>query len=146
MEINHVTVGKGVLKAVANVSEVIAPALIGINAHKQSQVDRIMIELDGTKNKSKLGANAILGVSMAIARAAALSHKIPLYQYLGGAGARRIPVPCMNILNGGEHSDNNVDFQEFMAVPIGAKSFSEGLRYVAETFHILKIFLKNVIW
>ncbi|MBK2093481.1 phosphopyruvate hydratase [Francisella philomiragia] len=135
--------GKGVLKAVANVSKVIAPALIGINAHKQSQVDRIMIELDGTKNKSKLGANAILGVSMAVARAAALSHKIPLYQYLGGAGARRIPVPCMNILNGGEHSDNNVDFQEFMAVPIGAKSFSEGLRYVAETFHILKNILKE---
>ncbi|MBK2094899.1 phosphopyruvate hydratase [Francisella philomiragia] len=135
--------GKGVLKAVANVSEVIAPALIGINAHKQSQVDRIMIELDGTKNKSKLGANAILGVSMAVARAAALSHKIPLYQYLGGAGARRIPVPCMNILNGGEHSDNNVDFQEFMAVPIGAKSFSEGLRYVAETFHTLKSILKE---
>jgi len=130
--------GKGVLKAVANVSEVIAPALIGINTHEQSQIDRIMIELYGTKNKSKLGANAILGVSMAVARAAALSHKIPLYQYLGGAGAKRIPVPCMNILNGDEHSDNNVDFQEFMAVPIGAKSFSEGYTLCSRDFSYIK--------
>lgn len=136
--------GKGVLKAVANVNEKIAPALIGKKAHRQSEIDRIMIDMDGTETKSKLGANAILGVSMAVARAAALAHKLPLYQYLGGVGARRIPVPCMNILNGGAHSDNNVDFQEFMAVPIGAPSFSEGLRYVAETFHVLKSMLKNL--
>lgn len=135
--------GKGVLKAVANVSEKIAPALIGIAAHEQSKIDRIMIDIDGTENKSKLGANAILGVSMAVARAAALAHKLPLYKYLGGVGARRIPVPCMNILNGGVHSDNNVDFQEFMAVPIGAPTFREGLRYIAETFHVLKALLKK---
>lgn len=135
--------GKGVLKAVANVTKKIAPALIGKSAHKQAEIDHTMIDLDGTKNKAKLGANAILGVSMAVARAAANAHGLPLYQYLGGAGARRIPVPCMNILNGGAHSDNNVDFQEFMAVPIGAPSFSEGLRYVAETFHVLKALLKK---
>ncbi len=135
--------GKGVLKAVENVSKVIAPALLGMHAHEQSIIDRKMIEMDGTKNKSKLGANAILGVSMAVARAAAASAHIPLYQYLGGAGARRIPVPCMNILNGGAHADNSVDFQEFMAVPIGAPNFREGLRYVAETFHTLKGILKN---
>ncbi|HDO06351.1 MAG TPA: phosphopyruvate hydratase [Bacteroidetes bacterium] len=135
--------GKGVLKAVKNVNKVIAPALLGMHAHEQSIIDRKMIEMDGTKNKSKLGANAILGVSMAVARAAAASARIPLYQYLGGAGARRIPVPCMNILNGGAHADNSVDFQEFMAVPIGAPNFREGLRYVAETFHTLKGILKN---
>ena len=135
--------GKGVLKAVANVEKKIGPKLVGIHAHKQSEIDYTMLDLDGTSNKSKLGANAILGVSMAVARAAALSHKLPLYQYLGGSGARRIPVPCMNILNGGAHSDNNVDFQEFMAVPIGAPTFSEGLRYVAETFHTLKAILKK---
>ena len=135
--------GKGVLKAVENVNNVIAPALLGMHAHEQSIIDRKMIEMDGTKNKSKLGANAILGVSMAVARAAAASAGIPLYQYLGGAGARRIPVPCMNILNGGAHADNSVDFQEFMAVPIGAPNFREGLRYVAETFHTLKGILKN---
>lgn len=134
--------GKGVLKAVANVEEKIAPALIGNNAHQQAKIDRIMLDLDGTENKSKLGANAILGVSMAVARAASIAHGLPLYQYLGGAGARRIPIPCMNIINGGAHSDNNVDFQEFMAVPIGAPTFSEGLRYVAETFHTLKALLK----
>ena len=135
--------GKGVLKAVENVNKVLAPALLGMNAHEQSVIDRKMIEMDGTKNKSNLGANAILGVSMAVARAAATSAGIPLYQYLGGAGARRIPVPCMNILNGGAHADNSVDFQEFMAVPIGAPNFREGLRYVAETFHTLKGILKN---
>ena len=135
--------GKGVLKAVENVNNVIAPALLGMHAHEQSIIDRKMIEMDGTKNKSKLGANAILGVSMAVARAAAASAGIPLYQYLGGAGARRIPVPCMNILNGGAHADNSVDFQEFMAVPIGAPNFREGLRYVAETFHTLKGILKD---
>lgn len=135
--------GKGVLKAVENVNNVIAPALLGIHAHEQSIIDRKMIELDDTKNKSNLGANAILGVSMAVARAAANSARLPLYQYLGGAGARRIPVPCMNILNGGAHADNSVDIQEFMAVPIGAPNFREGLRYVAETFHTLKGILKD---
>ncbi len=135
--------GKGVLKAVENVNKLIAPALMGMHAHEQSRIDKKMIELDGTENKSKLGANAILGVSMAVARAAAESARVPLYQYLGGAGARRIPVPAMNIINGGEHADNSVDFQEFMAVPVGAPNFREGLRYVAETFHILKSILKN---
>lgn len=135
--------GKGVLQAVANVNEKIAPALTGMDACQQSIIDHNMIELDGTPNKSKLGANAILGVSMAAARAAAASLNIPLYQYLGGVGATRLPVPCMNILNGGEHADNNVDIQEFMAVPIGAPNFREGLRYIAETFHVLKNILKK---
>jgi len=135
--------GKGVLKAVANVNEKIAPEIIGMDACMQSAIDRKMIELDGTENKSKLGANAILGVSMAVARAAASAAGIPLYEYLGGAGARRIPVPCMNILNGGEHADNSVDVQEFMAVPLGAPNFREGLRYVAETFHVLKKILNS---
>lgn len=134
---------KGVLKAVANVTDIIAPELMGLHAHEQATIDKKMIDLDGTENKTKLGANAILGVSMAVARAASISAHIPLYQYLGGAGARRIPVPCMNILNGGEHADNSVDIQEFMAVPLGASTFREGLRYVAETFHILKSILKN---
>lgn len=135
--------GKGVMKAVANVNEQISKALMGLNAYQQALIDRRMIDLDGTENKSNLGANAILGVSMAVARAAAASAGIPLYQYLGGAGARRLPVPCMNILNGGEHADNSVDFQEFMAVPLGAPTFREGLRYVAETFHVLKGILKS---
>lgn len=135
--------GKGVLKAVSNVKEIIGPSLIGMDASEQALIDRRMIEMDGTENKSKLGANAILGVSMAVARAAAQSARIPLYQYLGGAGARRLPVPCMNIVNGGQHADNSVDFQEFMAVPIGAPTFREGLRYVAETFHRLKGILKD---
>jgi len=135
--------GKGVLRAVANVNEKLGPALIGMKADQQSTIDHAMIALDGTKNKSNLGANAILGVSMAVARAAAVSSHIPLYQYLGGAGARRLTVPCMNILNGGEHADNNVDIQEFMAVPLGAPTFREGLRYVAETFHVLKGILKG---
>ncbi len=135
--------GKGVLRAVANVNEKISRALMGMNAVQQALIDRCMIDLDGTENKSNLGANAILGVSMAVARAAAASVGIPLYRYLGGAGARRLPVPCMNILNGGEHADNSVDFQEFMAVPLGAPTFREGLRYVAETFHVLKKILKS---
>lgn len=135
--------GKGVLQAVANVNEKLAPALIGMPASQQSQIDYAMIDLDGTQNKSKLGANAILGVSMAVARAAAASASLPLYQYLGGAGARRLTVPCMNIINGGEHADNNVDIQEFMAVPLGAPNFREGLRYVAETFHVLKGILND---
>jgi len=135
--------GKGVLKAVANVTDLIAPEVLGMHAHEQARIDKRMIELDGSENKSKLGANAILGVSMAVARAAARSAQLPLYEYLGGTGARRIPVPCMNILNGGEHADNSVDIQEFMAVPLGAPTFREGLRYVAETFHTLKRILKT---
>lgn len=130
--------GKGVLNAVANVNTKIAPLVIGMDAKEQAKIDHAMIALDGTENKSLLGANAILGVSMAAAKAAAASSGLELYEYLGGADARRIPVPCMNILNGGEHADNSVDFQEFMAVPVGAPTFSEGLRYVAETFHALK--------
>ena len=135
--------GKGVQKAVENVNSIIAKTIIGLDASHQKDIDYRMIELDGTENKSKLGANAILGVSMAIAKASADSMGIPLYQYLGGTNSVRIPVPCMNILNGGEHADNSVDFQEFMLVPHGAKSFKEGLRYVAETFHVLKGILKS---
>lgn len=134
--------GKGVLKAVTNVNTIISPAVLGMSAAGQVAVDQRMLELDGTDNKSKLGANAILGVSMAVARAAAQSCGLPLYRYLGGTGARRIPVPAMNIINGGAHADNSVDIQEFMAVPVGAPSFGEGLRYIAETFHILKGLLK----
>ncbi len=134
--------GKGVLKAVENVNTIISPAILGMSASSQVAVDQRMLELDGTDNKSKLGANAILGVSMAVARAAAQACGLPLYRYLGGTAARRIPVPAMNIINGGAHADNSVDIQEFMAVPVGAPSFSEGLRYIAETFHILKGLLK----
>ena len=130
--------GKGVLKAVENVNKIIAPKLIGIEAFRQAEVDRLMIELDGTDNKAKLGANAILGVSMAVARAAAVAADLPLYSYLGGASAVRLPVPMMNILNGGKHADNSVDFQEFMVMPVGAPSFAEALRYGAEVFHALK--------
>jgi enolase len=130
--------GKGVLKAVANVNGTIAPKLVGLDPARQAEIDRLMIELDGTPTKSKLGANAILGVSMAVARAAATAADLPLYAYLGGTGAVRLPVPMMNILNGGKHADNSVDFQEFMAMPIGAPNFAEALRYVAETFHALK--------
>ena len=130
--------GKGVLKAVANVNESIAPRLVGMDPSRQSEIDRLMIELDGTPNKGKLGANAILGVSMAVARAAALAADMPLYAYLGGAGAVRLPVPMMNILYGGKHADNSVDFQEFMVMPVGAPTFAEALRYGAETFHALK--------
>lgn len=130
--------GKGVLKAVANVNQLIAPKLLGMDPAHQADIDRLMIELDGTPNKGNLGANAILGVSMAVARAAARSADLPLYGYLGGPGAVRLPVPMMNILNGGKHADNSVDFQEFMVVPIGAPSFAEALRYGAETFHALK--------
>lgn len=135
--------GKGVLKAIENVNNIIAPALTGLEATDQTIIDGTMLELDGTDNKSKLGANAILGVSMAVARAGAKVCGLPLYKYLGGTGVRRIPVPAMNIINGGEHADNSVDFQEFMAVPVGAPSFKEGLRYVAETFHTLKGLLKS---
>ncbi|MBI5863874.1 MAG: phosphopyruvate hydratase [Planctomycetes bacterium] len=135
--------GKGVLKAVDNVNRVIAPKLVGTDPARQTEIDRLLIELDGTPNKAKLGANAILGVSMAVARAAALAAGVPLYQYLGGANANRLPVPMMNILNGGKHADNSVDFQEFMVMPIGAPTFAEALRYGAETFHTLKGILKK---
>jgi len=135
--------GKGVLKAVENVNTNIAKALAGMEAADQRALDQTMIELDGTDNKSRLGANAILAVSMAAARAAAAGSKQPLYQYLGGAGANLLPVPMMNILNGGAHADNNVDFQEFMVMPVGAKSFSEGLRWGVDVFHTLKGVLKK---
>lgn len=129
--------GKGVLAAVKNVNEVIAPALLGQDPANQSAIDQIMLGLDGTPTKSRLGANAILGVSMAVARAAATAAGLPLYAYLGGVGATRLPIPMMNILNGGKHADNSVDFQEFMVMPIGAPTFAEALRYGAETFHAL---------
>ncbi len=135
--------GKGVLTAVDNVTKIIAPELIGFDALNQTAIDRMMIDLDGTDNKANLGANAILGVSMAVARAAAKSLDIPLYRYLGGSGSCRLPVPMMNILNGGEHADNSVDFQEFMAIPLGFSTFSEGLRAIAETFHALKKLLNS---
>ena len=134
--------GKGVLQAVANVNDIIGPAILGFDASEQVAIDRIMIELDGTPNKAKLGANAILGVSMAVARAAAESYDLPLFQYLGGTNAKDLPVPMMNILNGGAHADNNVDIQEFMIMPIGATSFMEALRYCAEVYHTLKGVLK----
>ena len=130
--------GKGVLKAVGNVNNVISPGLVDVDLFHQAEIDRMMIDLDGTPNKAKLGANAILGVSMAVARAAAMAAGLPLYAYLGGPGATRLPVPMMNILNGGKHADNSVDFQEFMVMPIGAPTFTEALRYGAETFHALK--------
>src|SRR5205807_9768836 len=130
--------GKGVLRAVRNVHEVIAPALEGEPANDQRAVDRILFELDGTPTKSKLGANAILGVSMAVAKAAADELGIPPYRYLGGAGAHVLPVPLMNVLNGGAHADNSLDIQEFMIVPHGAPSFAEALRMGAEIYHVLK--------
>ncbi|WP_426450616.1 phosphopyruvate hydratase [Paenibacillus sp. S-38] len=135
--------GKGVLKAVENVNDVIAPEIIGMNALDQVGIDKRMIELDGTPNKGKLGANAILAVSMAVARAAAEALDIPLYLYLGGFNAKQLPVPMMNIINGGAHADNNVDVQEFMVLPVGAPSFKEALRTGAEIFHSLKTVLKE---
>ena len=135
--------GKGVLDAVDNVNMVIGPEIIGWNALDQVGIDKRMIELDGTPNKGKLGANAILGVSLAVARAAAEALGLSLYQYLGGVNGKALPVPMMNILNGGEHADNNVDIQEFMVMPVGAESFSEALRMCAEIFHSLKSVLKN---
>jgi enolase len=135
--------GKGVLKAVANVNETIGPRLIGLDASRQAETDQMLIALDGAPNKSTLEANAILGVSMAVARAAADSAGLALYQYLGGPGATRLPVPMMNNLNGGKHADNSVDFQEFMVMPLGAPTFAEALRYGAETFHALKAILKK---
>jgi enolase len=133
-----VYLGKGVLKAVENVNEILCEELIGIDAVNQVGIDKLMIEIDGTENKSKLGANAILGVSMAVAKASADALMIPLYRYLGGINTCTLPVPMMNIINGGEHADNNVDIQEFMIQPWGASSFSEGLRMGAEIFHALK--------
>jgi enolase len=135
--------GKGVRQAVRNVTETIAAEVVGLDSLDQAEVDAVMIALDGTPNKSKLGANAILAVSLANARAAAAHLEIPLYQYLGGPNARTLPVPMMNIVNGGAHADNNVDFQEFMVVPVGASSFSESLRIGAEVFHTLKSVLKK---
>jgi len=134
--------GKGVLKAVQNVNEIIAPELIGLDSIDQVLIDRVMIELDGTENKSKLGANAILAVSLAVAKASAESCGLPLYAYIGGPNAKTLPLPMMNILNGGAHADNNVDLQEFMIMPTGAQTFAEALRMGTEVFHTLKSVLK----
>lgn len=134
--------GKGVLKAVENVNDTIAPALLDKDSTDQVAIDTLLLELDGTPNKANLGANAILGVSLAVAKAAANQHRLPLYRYVGGVTARTLPVPMMNILNGGAHADSNVDFQEFMILPVGASSFSEALRMGAEVFHALKKVLK----
>jgi enolase len=135
--------GKGVLKACQNVEEVIANELIGVEVTEQRYIDQLMIDLDGTPNKAKLGANAILGVSMAVAKAAAEEIGLPLYQYIGGVNAHVLPVPMMNILNGGSHADNSIDFQEFMIMPLGADTFSDGLRMGVEVFHHLKAVLKK---
>ncbi|EIM78654.1 enolase [Nitritalea halalkaliphila LW7] len=137
-----VYMGKGVLKAVANVNEKIAPELMGFDIFEQNMIDRIMLDMDGTKNKSSLGANAILGVSLAVAKAAAMEAGQPLYRYIGGVNANTLPVPMMNILNGGSHADNAIDFQEFMVMPTGAASFSESLRMGTQIFHHLKSVLK----
>ena len=138
-----VYVGKGVLKAVENVNKIIAPKLLGVPATEQTLVDKMLIEIDGTSNKAKLGANATLAVSMAVAKAAAQASNLNLYRYLGGVNAITLPVPLMNILNGGVHADNKIDFQEFMIVPTGASTFSEGLRWGVEIFHQLKNVLKK---
>jgi len=135
--------GKGVLKAVANIQKILAPSLMGKDAMNQAAIDRAMIALDGTPNKSKLGANAILGVSLAVAKAAAAEAGLPLYRSLGGAQAHELPVPLMNVINGGAHADNNLDLQEFMIVPAGARTFAEALRMAAEVFHTLKSLLKK---
>ncbi len=135
--------GKGVLKAVENVNSIIAPELIGEDASNQYEIDKLMLNLDGTENKSKLGANAILGVSLAVAKAASLAYEMPLYRYLGGINAVTLPVPMMNIINGGAHADNNVDCQEFMIAPVGAENFQEAIRMGAEVFHNLKAVLKS---
>jgi enolase len=135
--------GKGVQKAVENVNKIIAPKLVGMESDNQRALDSFLIALDGTENKGKLGANAILGVSMAAAKASAAAAQLPLYRYLGGTNANQLPVPMANIINGGKHADNKVDFQEFMVMPVGAKSFTEGLRMVAEVFHALKSVLKK---
>ncbi len=136
-------VGKGVTKAVKNVNDIISKALVGYDVAQQAAIDQAMIDLDGTPNKSKLGANAILAVSMAVAKAAAEEAGLPLYRYIGGTNAKTLPVPMMNILNGGAHADNKIDFQEFMIMPVGAANFSEGLRWGTEIFHTLKSVLKK---
>jgi len=136
-------VGKGVLKAVKNVNDIIADAIVGFDVTQQAAIDEAMIELDGTPNKGKLGANAILAVSMAVAKAAAEEASLPLFRYIGGTNAKTLPIPMMNILNGGAHADNKIDFQEFMIMPVGAPSFSEGLRWGVEIFHTLKGVLKK---
>jgi enolase len=138
-----VYVGKGVLKAVENVNELIYPELVGISVFEQGMIDKIMLELDGTPNKGKLGANAILGVSLATAKAAAIDAGLPLYRYIGGVNANTLPVPMMNILNGGSHADNSIDFQEFMVMPANAPTFAEALRMGTEIFHTLKKVLKG---
>jgi enolase len=135
--------GKGVLKAIKNVEEIIASELVGLDASKQEEIDQLLIELDGTKNKGNLGANAILGVSLAVAKAASLAYQMPLYRYLGGSHASLLPVPFMNIVNGGKHADNNLDIQEFMIVPMGLGKFSEALRVGVEVYHNLKNVLKS---
>lgn len=135
--------GKGVLSAVGNVNSVIAEALIGVNGTDQRAIDNALIALDGTDNKARLGANAVLGASLAAAHAASTHLELPLYRYVGGANAHVLPVPMMNVLNGGEHADNNIDFQEFMIMPVGASSFSEGLRWGVETYHALKKVLSD---
>ncbi|MBP9102544.1 MAG: phosphopyruvate hydratase [Chitinophagaceae bacterium] len=135
--------GKGVLKAVKNVNDIIAPVLLGNDVADQTGIDELMIQLDGTANKSKLGANAILAISMAVAKAAAEEASLPLFRYIGGTNAKTLPIPMMNILNGGAHADNKIDFQEFMVMPVGAPSFSEGLRWGVEIFHALKTVLKK---
>ena len=135
--------GKGVLSAISNIQKEIAPKLVGADPFAQRAIDKLMIDLDGTANKSKLGANAILGVSLAVARAASNSKKLPLYRFIGGESAELLPVPMMNILNGGAHADTNVDIQEFMIAPIGAKNFKEALRWGAEVYHALKSVLKK---
>ncbi len=135
--------GKGVLNAVSNVNKLIAPELAGADPREQARIDALMLQLDGTENKGKLGANAILGVSQAVARAAAASCGVPLYAYLGGAGAVHLPVPMMNVLNGGKHAESGMDFQEFMIMPVGAPSFTEAMRWGAETFHALKKILSK---
>ncbi len=135
--------GKGVMKAVENVNSHIAPEVVGLNVYDQTHIDQTMIKLDGTDNKSKLGANAILGVSLASAKAAALSLELPLFRYIGGVNAKILPTPMTNFINGGSHADNNVDLQEFMIMPIGASSFKEGLRWASEIFHTLKTILKK---
>jgi len=142
-EDKNVYMGKGVLKAVANVNDIIAPELVGFDVFEQNQIDHLMISLDGTKNKSKLGANAILGVSLAVAKAAAMEAGQPLFRYIGGVNANTLPVPMMNILNGGSHADNAIDFQEFMVMPVGAETFADSLRMGTQIFHHLKSVLKS---
>ena len=135
--------GKGVIKAVKNVNDIIAPSLLGYDVADQTGIDEMMIQLDGTANKGKLGANSILAVSMAVAKAAAEEASLPLFRYIGGTNSKTLPIPMMNILNGGAHADNKIDFQEFMVMPVGATSFSEGLRWGVEIFHALKTVLKK---